>query len=311
MENITLRAHYDGTQMLLHATSRRAFLLASIGLAATKIIRPQAAQTLTAGQVIDRIKANVGIPWRAQTVDNIIAGAAETPVKGIATTMMATLDVVRRAAASGKNMVITHESTFFSHQDRTEQLLQDPTYQFKLDFLNKNNMVVFHFHDHWHGRKPDGIAVGMMRELGWEKYADPQNPKSFTFPEIPLARLAREMETKLKIRTMRVVGDPKLPVKRVIASWGNVSQMPGIPFFARPDVDVLVIGETHEWELVEYAQDTIASGKKKALIVLGHVVSEQAGMKYCAEWLKEFIKEVPIEFIAAEEPFWRPDKPVR
>jgi hypothetical protein len=34
-------------------------------------------------------------------------------------------------------------------------------------------------------------------------------------------------------------------------------------------------------------------------------------MKYCAEWLKEFIKEVPIEFIAAEEPFWRPDKPVR
>ena len=29
-----------------------------------------------------------------------------------------------------------------------------------------------------------------------------------------------------------------------------------------------------------------------------------------AEWLKEFVKEVPIEFIAAAEPFWRPDKPV-
>jgi putative NIF3 family GTP cyclohydrolase 1 type 2 len=114
----------------------------------------------------------------------------------------------------------------------------------------------------------------------------------------------------LKIRTMRVLGDPRLPVKRVLASWGNVSQQPGIPFFARPDVDVLVVGETHEWELVEYAQDTIAAGQKKALIVLGHVVSEQAGMKYCAEWLKEFIKEVPIEFIAAAEPFWRPDKPV-
>jgi putative NIF3 family GTP cyclohydrolase 1 type 2 len=86
--------------------------------------------------------------------------------------------------------------------------------------------------------------------------------------------------------------------------------MPGIPFLARPDVDVLVLGETHEWELVEYAQDTIVSGKKKALIVLGHVVSEQAGMRYCAEWLKGFVKEVPIEFIAAAEPFWHPDKPV-
>jgi putative NIF3 family GTP cyclohydrolase 1 type 2 len=297
--------------MITPAVSRRAFLLASMGLAADRIARPQAAQTLTAGQVIERIKANVGIPWRAQTVDNIIAGAAETPVKGIATTMMATLDVVRRAAASGKNMVITHESTFFSHQDRTEELLQDPTYQFKLDFLNKNNMIVFHFHDHWHGRRPDGVATGMIRELGWEKNADPQNPRTFTFPGTPLARLAREMETRLKIRTMRVLGDPELPVKRVIASWGYASLTPGIPYFAQPDVDVLVVGETREWELVEYAQDTIASGKKKGLIVLGHVVSEQAGMKYCAEWLKEFIKEVPIEFIAAAEPFWRPDTPVR
>ncbi len=297
--------------MITYNSSRRTFLIASVGLAAAKIARPlEAAQTITAGQIIDRIKANVGIPWRAQTVDNIIAGTAEIPVKGVATTMMATLDVVQRAAASGKNMVITHEPTFYSHQDQTEQLLQDPTYQFKLDFLNKHDMIVFHFHDHWHGRRPDGINTGMIRELGWEKNADPQNPRMFTFPGTPLARFAKEMEAKLKIRTMRVVGDPRLPVKRVIASWGYVSQMPGIPLLAQPDVDVLVVGETREWELVEHAQDMIASGRKKALIVLGHVVSEQAGMKYCAEWLKGFIKEVPVEFIAAAEPFWRPDKPV-
>ena len=289
--------------------SRRTFLLGSMGLAATSLAAPQ---TITAGQILDRIKAQVGIPWRAQTVDNIIAGTAETPVKGIATTMMATLDVVQRAAAAGKNMIITHESTFFSHQDRIDQIQQDSTYKFKLDFLNKNNMVVFHFHDHWHGRKPaDGIATGMIRELGWEKNMDPQTPRLFSFPGTPLARLAKEMQTKLKIRTMRVVGDPNLPIRHAMASWGNCSLMPGIPFLSRPDVDVLIIGETHEWELVEYAQDAIASGQKKALIVLGHVVSEQGGMKYCAEWLKDFVKEVPIEFIAAAEPFWRPDNPVR
>lgn len=297
--------------MNLYDLSRRSFLRTSLGLASAQLASAQAAQTLNAGQVIDRIKANVGIPWRAQTVDNIIAGTADTPVKGIATTMMATLDVVRRAVAAGKNMVITHESTFFSHQDRTDNFQQDATYQYKLDFLNKNKMVVFHFHDHWHGRKPaDGVAMGMMRELGWEKFADPQNPKSFTFPEMPLARLAKELETKLKIRTMRVVGDPRLSVKHVLASWGNCSLMPGVPFISRQEVDVLIVGETNEWELVEYAQDMISSGQKKALIVLGHVVSEQSGMKYCAEWLKGFINEVPIEFIAAAEPFWRPDKPV-
>ena len=165
--------------------SRRTFLLGSMGLVTTQLAHAQAA-SLTAGQVIERIKAQVGIPWRAQTVDNIIAGTADTPVKGIATTMMATLDVVQRAAAAGKNMVITHESTFFSHQDRLDQIQQDPTYFHKLDFLKKNNMVVFHFHDHWHGNKPmDGIASGMIRELGWEKNNDPQNFRHVFFSERP------------------------------------------------------------------------------------------------------------------------------
>jgi putative NIF3 family GTP cyclohydrolase 1 type 2 len=289
--------------------SRRAFIAASIGVVSAKTLLGQTKTTLTAGRVIELIKGNVGIPWRAPTVDNLIAGTLETPVRGIATTMMATLDVLQRALARGSNMVITHESTFFSHQDRTEQLLQDATYLHKLDFLNKNGMAVFHFHDHWHGRRPDGIATGMIRELGWERNVDPQTPRAFNFPEIRLEQFVREIQRKLQIRTMRVVGDPNLRIKRVLASWGNVSLSPGIPFLSGPDVDCLIVGETHEWELVEYAQDAISSGQKKALIVLGHVVSEQAGMKYCAEWLREFIKEVPIEFVAAVEPFWRPDQP--
>jgi putative NIF3 family GTP cyclohydrolase 1 type 2 len=279
--------------------SRRALLLAGAGIAL-------ADAPPDAGKIIDRIKANVGVPWRAETVDKIVAGTAETPVKGIATTMMATLEVLQRAAAAGKNMLITHEPTFWLHQDTTTGLEQDSTYQFKADFIRKNNMVVFRFHDHWHAHKPDGIATGMMKELGWEKYVDPQNVRRFVFPDAPLSRFAKEIQTKLQIRTMRVVGDPNLAVSKVAVSWGYLSREPGIPILSRPDVDVLICGETREWEVVEYAQDAISAGKKKALIVLGHVVSEQAGMKSCAEWLKTFITDVPIEFIAAAEPFWNP-----
>jgi putative NIF3 family GTP cyclohydrolase 1 type 2 len=272
----------------------------------------QSQPPLSAGAIIDRIKAQVGVPWREQTVDKIIAGSADAAVSGIATTMMATLRVLKQAAANGLNMVITHEPTFYSHQDTVDQLKDDATYQFKLDFIAKNNMTVFHFHDHWHAHKPDGIATGMARELGWETYADAQNPRLFSFAQPKtLAAFAKEMQTKLGgIRTMRVLGDPRLPIGRAVASWGYVSQFPGIPLFARPDIDVMIVGETREWEVVEYAQDVIDSGKKKALIVLGHVVSEQAGMKYCAEWLKPFIPEVPIQFVPAVEPFWSPDHPV-
>ena len=199
------------------------------------------------------------VPWRQPTVDNLIAGSPNAVVKGIATTMMATLDVLKRASAAGRNMVITHESTFFSHQDNVEQLRQDKTYLHKLDFIQKNNMAVFHFHDHWHARRPDGIATGMMRELGWEKYAvDVQTPVRFNFPGIPLESFALDIQNKLKIRTLRVLGDPKLLVSRVLTSWGFVSQFPGIASISRPDVDVMVIGETREWELVEYVQDMIS-----------------------------------------------------
>lgn len=69
-------------------------------------------------------------------------------------------------------------------------------------------------------------------------------------------------------------------------------------------MQVLLVGETREWETVEYAADAVTQGRNKALIVIGHVPSEQGGMEECTRWLKEFVKEVPVEFVATKEPFW-------
>jgi putative NIF3 family GTP cyclohydrolase 1 type 2 len=287
--------------------TRRSFLASTAAFTVTPLASQQKPAALTAGQVVERIKAKVGVPWMADTVDKIVAGSPGTPVKGIATTMMATIDVLQRAAASGKNMIVTHEPTFYSHRDTTDALTQDATYRFKRELIAKNQIAIFRFHDHWHRMSPDGIAVGMARELGWDAKADPKSPHQFRFPGTPLQQLVKEIEAQLKVKTMRVVGDPKMPVTRVLASWGYTTLMPGlINQVARPEIDAIVIGETHEWELVEYVRDQIASGLKKALIVINHVVSEQAGMKYCAEWLKPIVSEVPIEFVPAAEPFWHP-----
>jgi putative NIF3 family GTP cyclohydrolase 1 type 2 len=283
--------------------SRRSFLYAGAGLVGATLARHS---SISAADVIQRIKDRVGIPWRAQTVDHVVFGKPETPVRGIATTMMATMDVLQRAAAAGRNLVITHEPTFYSHQDTTEPFAQDAAYQFKTAFMNQHEMVVFRFHDHWHAMRPDGIAFGMARALGWDKNRVADNQREFTFDGVPLATLANEIRDRLGARTLRVVGDPALRVNRAAASWGYYTFNPANLVMARPDIDVFIVGETREWETVEYAQDLIAAGKKKALIVIGHVASEQAGMKYCAEWLKGFVGEVPVEFIAASEPFWSP-----
>lgn len=258
---------------------------------------------LTAAEVVERIRRNVGVPWREKTVDHIVLGTGDTPVAGIATTMMATLDVLERASAAGRNLVISHETPVYLHQDDTSDLVDDPTYQYKVRYVRDHGMAVFHFHDHWHARKPDGIAVGMMRDLGWTENTDPQDLHRFTFDGISLEDLARHIASRLQARTLRLMGDPKLAVHHALASWGFSSRMPGIAQFREPGVDVFIVGETREWELVEYVQDTITRGEKKAMIVIGHIASEQAGMKYCAEWLRSFIPEVPIALIPAAEPF--------
>jgi putative NIF3 family GTP cyclohydrolase 1 type 2 len=282
--------------------SRRNFIAAAAALG-TAEAQPA---PMTAGKVIELIRANVGVPWRETTVDTIKSGSPDTPVKGVATTMMATLDVVQRASAAGRNMVITHEPTFYSHEDKTDTLRDDPTYRFKQEFLDRNNMVVFRFHDHWHAHQPDGIATGMVEALDWKKNVDPQNPRQFLFDGITLGELAQQIQDRLKIRAMRVVGDPRLKVRTVAGNWGYAGNLRP---FARPNLDVLIIGESREWELTEYAADTITSGAKKGLIVMGHIPSEQAGMLHCANWLKTFISDVPVEFVPAAEPFWSPHAP--
>jgi len=271
----------------------------SAGLAAAQ--EPQ----LTARAVIERIQKNVGVPWRAQTVDTFKAGDPDTQVTGIATTFMATYDVLQRAASSGKNLIVTHEPTFYNHEDQTKDFADDPVYASKASFIQQHKMVVWRFHDHWHARRPDGIMAGVIEALGWEKLRAPDG-RGFILPNTTLEGLARDLRDRLKIRAMRVIGDPRLAVSRVAYSPGFTSLQGAMRALARPDIDVLVLGESREWEGIEYAQDAIAAGRKKGLIALGHAISEEPGMKECAAWLKTFITEVPVEFVSAGEPFWTP-----
>jgi putative NIF3 family GTP cyclohydrolase 1 type 2 len=267
------------------------------------------AQTLlTARDVVERIKQNIGVPWAEQTVDTFKDGDPATPVTGIAVTMMATLDVLQRAAAAGANLVLTHEPTFYDHQDRIDVLEResDAVTAAKRAFIREKGLVVVRMHDHWHRRKPDGIAIGMIRALSWEEYRRPESELLFTMPTTTLNDLAARIRERLRAPTLRVVGDPRLAISKVALAPGFAGFPAHRQALRRDDVEVLVIGEAHEWETVEYVSDAIAAGRKKALVVIGHIPSEQAGMEEFARWLGTFVKEVPVTLVAASDPFWSP-----
>jgi len=68
-------------------------------------------------------------------------------------------------------------------------------------------------------------------------------------------------------------------------------------------LDVMIVGEVHEWETGEYFRDSVALGKKTSLIVLGHSVSEEPGMEWLVEWLQPKIPGLTVTHIASGSTF--------
>jgi len=283
-----------------------AIIMAAPSLAQDAATRSGAGRAPTAQEIVDRIKANVGIPWMAQTRDTFKAGDPQTPVTGIAVTMMATMNVLERAAANGQNLIITHEPTFFDDPDKAEtvpQGEQDPVLAEKRAFIEKHHLVIWRFHDHQHRMQLDQVEQGNARKLGWEKYRDPANQYLFTLPETTLGKLAGEVKEQFGIAAIRIVGDRDMKVTRVALSPGFGGAKKEIAALEMPGLEVLLVGETREWETVEYVADAVSQGRQKALIVLSHVPSEQSGAAECVRWLKTFVNELPIEFVATPDPF--------
>jgi putative NIF3 family GTP cyclohydrolase 1 type 2 len=256
---------------------------------------------VTAQAIVLRVQeqlARQGVTWREGGRDTFKAGKPETPIRGIATSGMSTFDVLRRAASAGKNLVITHEPTFYNDRDVTTTLESDPVYLAKQRFIAEHDLVVWRFHDHAHAMRPDPLVAGSARTLGWTPYASPAEPRLYILPSTTLGELAADVARRLGDRGIRVVGDPGMKVSRVLLGPGY-----GIPTLTSA-VDVVIGGEIGESAgNTEYALDAAAAGQSKGMIMLGHMMSEDHGMQEVAEWLRTFLPEVPIAFIPAGEPF--------
>jgi putative NIF3 family GTP cyclohydrolase 1 type 2 len=274
------------------------------------IVLPNAAaQSLTAAEAISRIQKRYSAALPPNTVDTVKAGELSTPVTGIATTFLDTMDVLREAARRGTNLVITHEPTFYNHLDDTAFFADDPVYREKLEFIQRHHMVVFRLHDGIHSVSPDPIAGGLVQALGWQSYLDAGNSFRLTIPKITLLNLSREIAAKLNAKTLRVVGDPDLSITHVAIRPGASGLQKQVLALRSDDVEVLIVGEASEWETVEYVRDASTQGRHKALILLGHEVSEEAGMKQCAEDLRPLFPNLQVLFIPAGQPMWSPERP--
>ena len=178
---------------------------------------------ISSQQLIERIQKNVGVPWQSQRSDGfsdgILAGSGDTAVAGIVTTFTPTLEVLRKAVNSGKNVVICREAPSYSRGERApafwrngpapskELLDNDAVWRAKEEFISKNNLVIIRFVDNWDARKTDSQLRGLSRALGWDsfhvahgsaEYAyDPHNVY-FRLPITSLSGLAGEHQEEVE-----------------------------------------------------------------------------------------------------------------
>jgi len=276
-------------------------------LLVTGSVKAQDKETsITARQIVEDIKKNVTCSWSPKTNDTFKAGDPDTKVTGIAVTFMATYDVLRRSKAAGCNFIITHEPTYYHGADDKSRLAPDAVITAKDKFIKDHGLVIWRFHDHIHRTDPDGIIKGMVESLGWTKYQRDNDPRLFQRKQITLLDFVEELSRQFRGGSLRIVGKPDMTFSRFGLSVGASDNLNQMKMLQTDNVEVLVAGETCEWETVEYVRDASDAGLNKAMIVLGHANSEEAGMAYCGTWLRQFVTDVPIKFIPAGDPFWKP-----
>src|SRR5260221_5512402 len=242
---------------------------------------------LTIRQVIDNLQADIpGAPF-PQTVDTIKAGDREQPVKGIVTTMFATDAVIEKTISLAANLIIAHEPTFYNHLDETSWLGDDPVLKYKKELLDKHGIVVWRFHDGLHRHQPDGVRMGVMNALGWDKYYSEGNPPLVEIPTASLQAIIMHVKAKLGIDKLKYIGDPAQACHRVVLSPGAAGGKSQIGWLQKYEPDVFICGELNEWETSEYIRDARYQGQKISLIVLGHSVSEEAGLQWLIPVLKQ------------------------
>ncbi|WP_339868610.1 Nif3-like dinuclear metal center hexameric protein [uncultured Algoriphagus sp.] len=251
----------------------------------------------TVGEIMDLFIAQIPNTPFPTTVDTLKSGNKDQVVTGIVTTMFATVTVIQKAIELKANFIIAHEPTFYNHLDETAWLENDPVYQFKRNLLDKHGIAVWRNHDYVHSLAIDGVQAGVVKELGWEKYY--KQKAVLDLPETTLGNLITHIKTKMNVPQLRYVGDLAQKASKIILMPGAAGGRRQLEMIMKVKPDVLICGESPEWETPEYVRNANEMGEKLGLIVIGHSASEEGGSEFMKTWVEENVPGIPVTHFAS------------
>lgn len=260
--------------------------------------------------------------------DGYKAGDPQQACTGIACALVPTVDVIRKTAELGCNLLYVHEPSYYMTPDYPAWKggYENKVYNEKRRLLEENGIVIFRDHDHTHAHQPDGIFSGVIRYLGWEKYQIPcplPLPACYLFdlPETTVEALNSHLMEKIGMRGMRYIGRPDARIRRaaIVAHLYPGAFLPGkeengvytdyatmlIRLMEEHGVQAVIPGEIIEWNLLSYIADAAMLGRDVACLNIGHFNLEELGARYAAQWIDRLCGgAVPVHYVHPGE-LWR------
>lgn len=277
-------------------------------------------------EVIDKILDYHPHLENYQGCDEYKCGDPEQECTGIVSALVPTVEVIRKAAALGCNLIIAHEPISYQTPDFPEWKGRFPNrvYEEKQQLLKETGIVVWRDHDHMHAHQPDSIFTGVIRYMGWEEYYQPSEgifTYKFSLPETTVGELAQYIKQKLNLNGLRYMGNDSDRISKV-AMVGHLYPNSFFPDGMDADgyyhdysmeiirqmedgsIQAIIPGEIIEWTALSYIRDAVAEGKPMACYNIGHFAWEELGMKYAADWIRELVgKAVPVFYVPTGDAF--------
>lgn len=237
---------------------------------------------MTAFELMKELGVRPNFP-EPSDLDSCKAGDPNITVEKVAVCCIASPEIIRQAADWGAHLLITHEPTFHDHFDHMDW--SDPVVQKKNELIEKTGLTIWRFHDCPHS-EPDLIQTGLIETMGWNGVYDGKLRFELESPSTPRI-LAQDIEKKLSLGHVRIVGNPDAPCKSIALCVGAWALS---PVLRDSSFDLILSGELCEWKDAEYIRDAAQLGMNKSMLILGHMGSERDGMRL---WANQVASQYP------------------
>ncbi len=282
---------------------------------------------LNVSDVISKLHATAGPGWKDAPWDGLQAGGMDVPVSGIAVVWSPGLALLKEVVARGCNLVLCKDPVYwFEKEDPLKNpdsatsrvaegivgftawdvIAKTSIYRIKHDYIATNKLNIYRISENWDGGH-ELATLGLLRTLGWKQtdsfVADDRFPNTRTaIVEIPaeeLIRVAEHAKKSVGSKSTRLLGDRSAKVTKVAVHPGFLTIPAATRIGQTPGLDVILTGETCEWEALTYAEDWISSGRGKGLIMMGLAPASDTAAREVAAWVHQVIPSAKVEFLVA------------